>query len=63
MMGRPPKPKGEVKSAILRIRVTRAERALIGRAAKSRGEETSTWARAALLALAERLLRTGKPGK
>jgi len=57
MMGRPPKPKSEVKSADLRIRMTKADRALLDRAAKSQGEDVSTWARAALLALAERLLR------
>jgi uncharacterized protein (DUF1778 family) len=56
MMGRPPKPKGEVKSAFLRIRMTKTERALLDRAAKSQGEETSTWARAALVALANKLL-------
>lgn len=57
MMGRPPKPKREVKSADLRIRMTKAERALLDRAAKSQGETLSEWARAALVVLAKGLLR------
>ena len=57
MMGRPPKPKGEVKNVTFPIRMTKAERALLGRAAKAQGEDVSTWARAALVALAKRLTR------
>lgn len=57
MMGRPPKPPKDVKSETLRVRMTKAERAVLNRAAKSRGEDTSTWARGALLALAKGLLR------
>ena len=57
MMGRPPKPAKDVKSADLRIRMTKAERALLSRVAKSQDETLSEWARAALVALAERLLR------
>jgi uncharacterized protein (DUF1778 family) len=57
MMGRPRKPKGELKRAVLAVRMTAAERALLDRAAKAQGETLSEWARAALVALAERLLR------
>ncbi len=57
MMGRPPKPPKDVKSDTLRVRMTKAERALLNRAAKAQGEEASTWARGALLALAKGLLR------
>jgi uncharacterized protein (DUF1778 family) len=53
-MGRPPKPPKDVKSADLRIRMTKAERGLLERAAKAQGEDLSTWARTALLALAKR---------
>lgn len=60
-MGRPPKPKRELKSAVLRIRMTKAERALLDRAAKSQGEETSTWARSALVAMARGLANRGGP--
>jgi hypothetical protein len=56
MMGRPPKPKGEVKAASLHIRMTKAERTRIARAARAAGEEPSAWARAALLDLADRQL-------
>jgi hypothetical protein len=57
MMGRPPKPKGEVKDVTFLIRMTKAERALLERAAKSQSEGASTWARELLLAAANRLLR------
>lgn len=62
MMGRPPKPPKEVKSASVRVRMTKAERAIVERAAKSQGEELSTWARAALLARAEQALRPKRGG-
>ena len=52
-MGRPKKPEGEVRENFLRIRLTDAERAALDRTAQAHGEETSTWARAVLLALAE----------
>jgi CRISPR/Cas system-associated protein Csm6 len=54
-MARPKKPEGEVRENILRIRLTDAERAALDREAKARGEETSTWARRTLLALARPL--------
>jgi uncharacterized protein (DUF1778 family) len=53
MMGRPKKPEGEVRNNVLRIRLTTGERARLDRAAAMRGEDTSTWARAALLSLAK----------
>lgn len=56
MMGRPPKPKSEVKNAELRIRMTRADRKLLDRAASATDAETSTWARSALLELARQLV-------
>jgi CRISPR/Cas system-associated protein Csm6 len=51
-MGRPKKPEGEVRENFLRIRLTDAERAALDNEAQARGEETSTWARRMLLALA-----------
>ena len=54
MMGRPPKPPDEVKANVLRIRLTEDERAALDRAASFHGDDTSTWARATLLALAKR---------
>ena len=60
MMGRPPKPPKDVKSETLRVRMTKAERALLGRAAKAQGETLSEWARAALVALAQRLTKKAR---
>jgi hypothetical protein len=54
-MGRPKKPEGEVRENFLRIRLTDAERAALDREAQARGEDTSTWARRTLLALARPL--------
>jgi hypothetical protein len=54
MMGRPPKPPKDVKSHAVRVRLTKAERAKIDRAAKRAGEDVSAWARAALLAAADK---------
>jgi hypothetical protein len=51
---------GEKRDAELRIRLTPAERAALDEEARSRGAETSTWARAELLALAGR--PKGGPG-
>jgi hypothetical protein len=61
MMGRPPKPKGEVKDAFLRIRMTRAERKHLDDAASESDEDTSVWARVVLLSAAKRV--TGKKWK
>ena len=58
MAGRPKKPESEVRKNFLRIRLTDDERGELDRAAQSQDEETSTWARLELLALAKRLLGT-----
>jgi hypothetical protein len=55
MAGKPKKPE-QVKSYMLRVRMTEAERALLEEAAKSKSLETSTWARSELVALARKLL-------
>ena len=47
-------PPGEKRDAELRIRLTPAERAALDEYARARGQETSTWARALLLAKVER---------
>jgi uncharacterized protein (DUF1778 family) len=52
MAGRPKKPAGEVKNNVLRIRLTPTERDTLDKAAQAYGEDTSTWARERLLALA-----------
>jgi hypothetical protein len=49
-MGRPPKPKGELRNLPLKIMVTAAERKALTSAAGSRG--FSDWARATLLQIA-----------
>jgi hypothetical protein len=56
MPGRHKKPEEDVKTYMLRIRMTEAERALLEEAAKARSLETSTWARSELLTLARKLL-------
>ena len=53
-MGRPPKPPDQRKSSELRIRLTETDRETLDDAAKSRGAETSTWARDVLLKAAKR---------
>ena len=58
MAGKPKNP-GQVKSYMLRIRMTRAERALVEEAAQSRSLETSTWARSELVAQARKTLAKG----
>ena len=45
---------------MLRIRMSKAESALLDRAAEADGREVSTWARETLLALAGRLLAREK---
>ena len=62
MAGRPKKAEGEARRNVLRIRLTEEERGQLDRAASEKSLETSTWARAALLALAKRLLSKKKPG-
>jgi uncharacterized protein (DUF1778 family) len=57
MAGRPKKPDDEARGNVLRIRLTTDERKTLDDAAKSRGLESSTWARMELLTLAKKLLR------
>jgi hypothetical protein len=57
MMGRPKKPAGEVRGNVLRIRLTDDERAQLDGAAQGQDRDTSSWARAALLALAAKKKR------
>ena len=57
MAGRPKKPDDEARGNVLRIRLTTEERKTLDEAAKSRGLESSTWARMELLTLAKKLLR------
>ena len=54
-MTRPKMPDGEARQNVLRIRLTDAERAALDNEARARNEETSTWARRTLLALARPL--------
>jgi uncharacterized protein (DUF1778 family) len=56
MAGKPKKPE-QVKTYMLRIRMTETERALLEEAAKAKSLETSTWARSALVLLARKTLR------
>jgi hypothetical protein len=53
MAGRPPKPESERRTNILRIRMTDQERELIDAVASANDEDTSSWAREWLIALAE----------
>jgi uncharacterized protein (DUF1778 family) len=55
MAGKPKKPE-QVKTYMLRVRMTEAERDLIEEAARVRSLETSTWARSELVALARKML-------
>jgi len=55
-MARHPKPEGEARENVLRIRLTDDERTLLDNAAKSKTLETSTWARSELVSLAKKLL-------
>jgi hypothetical protein len=56
MAGKPKQPE-QLKSYMLRVRMTQAERALLEAAAKAKSLETSTWARSELVALAKKLLK------
>ena len=55
-MARPRKATGETRDNVLRVRLTEAERRALDEAAKSKGLETSTWARSELVARARKLL-------
>jgi len=54
MLGRPPKPKAERRSNVLRILLTEADRRTLDKVAKTKGMDTSTWARMILLETAAR---------
>jgi uncharacterized protein (DUF1778 family) len=54
--GRPPLPDEERKGYMFRLRMTHEERALLDRAAKKDGKDTSAWARATLMAKAKKVL-------
>ena len=55
MKGRPKKPDDERMENVLRIRLTQEDRQSLDEAALANGQETSTWARDALLSLAAKL--------
>lgn len=57
MAGKPKKPE-QVKTYMLRVRMTEAERRLLEEAARLKSLGLSTWARSELMALARRLVRT-----
>jgi uncharacterized protein (DUF1778 family) len=54
--GKPKKPE-QVKTFMLRIRMSEADRALIEEAARIKSLETSTWARSELVALARKITK------
>jgi hypothetical protein len=51
-----PKKASLVKTYMLRIRMTEADRELVEAAAKAKSLETSTWARSELVTLARKIL-------
>jgi uncharacterized protein (DUF1778 family) len=55
MAGKPKKP-DQVKTYMLRVRMTEEERAILEAAAKAKSLETSTWARSELVVLAKKIL-------
>lgn len=55
MAGKPKKP-DLVKSFMLRVRMTEAERALLEEAAKLKSLQLSSWVRSEMLALARKVL-------
>jgi uncharacterized protein (DUF1778 family) len=56
MAGKPKKPE-QVKSFMLRVRMTEAEHALLEEAARTKSLGLSSWARSELVALARKLLK------
>jgi len=54
MRGRPKKPDGERRNNILRVRLTDDERRLLDQTAQGKALDTSSWARAELVALAKK---------
>jgi hypothetical protein len=59
-MGRPKKPDSDRMDSELRIRLTAEDRQTLDDAAKKAGQETSTWARDALLSLAQKKVKKQK---
>jgi uncharacterized protein (DUF1778 family) len=55
-MARPAKQKGQVRTNILRVRLTEDERKLLDQAAATSGLDTSTWVRFELLSLSKKKL-------
>jgi uncharacterized protein (DUF1778 family) len=56
MAGRPKKSEAEVKTYMLRIRMTEEERQLLEQVANVKSLQLSSWARSELLALARKVL-------
>ena len=56
MAGRPKKAESEVKTYLLRIRMTEEDRRLLDEAARVKSLQLSSWARSELLALARKVL-------
>jgi hypothetical protein len=61
MAGKPKKPE-QVKTYMLRVRMTEAERELLEAAAQAKSLGLSTWARSELMALARKTLKS-PPGR
>jgi hypothetical protein len=60
MAGRPKKQTSDARGNVLRIRLSEEERKALDEAAQGKTLDTSTWARAELLALA-RAVKKGEP--
>ena len=60
-----PKKRENVKTYMLRVRMTDADRALLEEAARTKALETSTWARTELVALARKIIKqsVGTPAR
>lgn len=52
-MGRPPKPKSEIRKPALSVRLTKSELTLVNKAAAKEGLGLSAWAQKVLLSTAE----------
>ena len=61
-MGRPPKPKDELRTETIRVPLSEAEKAIIDAAAEIDGAKVTTWAREALLRAAKRKAASGERG-
>jgi len=55
MRGRPKKPDEERRDNVLRVRLTDGERRLLDQTARGKALDTSSWARAELVALAKKM--------